>query len=172
MLSSSQGLTTLFRKSHKDVLQQKQYRKPRKQPLCGPSKGELQPRGCRQQQGEAVSEARMPGKRALSRREGVTEKLGEGRTKEMHSDTRESCALLRADPRLAPHHCSAWSCRPPGVGAEAPGRRRTREEQAGKGCSLCVRVCVSVCEDVCVCVCVRGCVCECARMCVCLRGCV
>ena len=166
MLSSSQGLTTLFRKSHKDVLQQKQYRKPRKQPLCGPSKGELQPRGCREQQGEAVSGARMPGKSALSRREGVTEKLGEGRTKEMHSDTRESCALLRADPRLAPHHCSAWSCRPPGVGAEAP--RRTREEQAGKGCSLCVRVCVSVCEDVCVSVCVRGCVCECARMCVCV----
>lgn len=30
---------------------------------------------------EAVSGARMPGKRALSRREGVTEKLGEGEDK-------------------------------------------------------------------------------------------
>lgn len=37
MLSSSQGLTTLFRKSPKDVLQQKQHRKPRKQPRWGPS---------------------------------------------------------------------------------------------------------------------------------------
>lgn len=50
MLSSSQGLTTLFRKSYKDVLQQKQHRKPRKQPLWGPSNRELQPRGCREQQ--------------------------------------------------------------------------------------------------------------------------
>lgn len=77
---------------------------------------------------EAASGARMPGKRALSRREGVTEKLGEGRTKQMHSDTRESCALLRPDPCLAPHHHSAWSCRPPGVGVEAPGEE---EDQGG-----------------------------------------
>lgn len=80
-LSGSQGLTTLFRKSHKDVLQQKQYRKPRKQPLWGPSNTDSSPGDAENSRKEAVSGVRMPGKRALSRREGVTEKLGEGEDK-------------------------------------------------------------------------------------------
>lgn len=59
------------------------------------------------------------------------------------------------------------------MGVEAPGGRRTREGQAGKGCSLCASVCERGCVSVHASVCVRG-VCQsvCVREGVCEWGCV
>lgn len=118
---------------------------------AGALQTELQPRGCREQQEGGVSGARMPGKRALSRREGVTEKLGEGRTKE-----KPGRAALCAD-------------RPPGWGC---GGSWGEEDQGGTSrgrAAVCVRVCVR--EGVCVCA--RKCVCvRAVSECVCERGCV
>lgn len=62
----------------------------KKAAALGPFKQNSSPGDAESSRKEAVSGARMPGKRALSRRQGVTEKLGEGRTKAMHSETRGS----------------------------------------------------------------------------------
>lgn len=127
MLSSSQGLTNSFRKSPKDVLQQKQHRKPRKQPL-GPFKQNSSPGDAESSRKEAVSGRGCQKEGSQQKRGRDWRSWGRGGQRRCTQKPGRKLTVW------------SWSCCPPGCGC---GRLLGEEDQggtSGKGCSLCASV--------------------------------